>query len=116
MSALEGVGGTLVSGACSNWKSLNRYGEEVDPLLTYGPAAPPAANGEASGCRHSLAQGNLFEMPCLLRQFCLHVEKVCLRVECHTGDCGHPTELCIPTARTFPGWTYVVHSKGALGL
>lgn len=27
-------GGMLVSRACSNWKSFNRQGEEVDPLLT----------------------------------------------------------------------------------
>lgn len=63
MDALEGVGDTLVSGVCSSWKSLNRHGEEADPLLTYGPAA----DGEASGCRHSPAQGALFEKPCLLR-------------------------------------------------
>lgn len=46
MSAQEGVGNTLVSGACSSRKSLNRHGEEADSLLTYGPAAPPTADGK----------------------------------------------------------------------
>lgn len=57
MNTLEGVGNVLVSGACSSQKSLNRHGKEADSLLTYGPAALPTADGEASGCRLSLAQG-----------------------------------------------------------
>lgn len=49
--------GCMGGRGCSSWKIFNRHGEEVDPLLTYGPAAPPEDEEKALGCRHSLAQG-----------------------------------------------------------
>lgn len=37
-------------------RASTKHGGEADPLLTYGPAAPPAEEGKALSCRRSQAQ------------------------------------------------------------